>query len=102
MKNVIPIVMAGVIGIYGLIIAVILGGNIPSPTVGTGENIYSIYTGMAHVSWGLFCHEAPCSFGVILTYTILHIILLFQIIALRWTLLRTFRSSRRRLHWNYW
>lgn len=49
MKNVIPIVMAGVIGIYGLIIAVILGGNIPSPTVGTGENIYSIYTGMAHV-----------------------------------------------------
>lgn len=50
MKNVIPIVMAGVIGIYGLIIAVILGGNIPSPTVGTGENIYSIYTGMAHVS----------------------------------------------------
>ena len=70
MKNVIPIVMAGVIGIYGLIIAVILGGNIPSPTVGTGENIYSIYTGMAHVSWGLFCHEAPCSFGVILTYTI--------------------------------
>lgn len=42
--------MAGVIGIYGLIIAVILGGNIPSPTVGTGENIYSIYTGMAHVS----------------------------------------------------
>jgi len=52
MKNVIPIVMAGVIGIYGLIIAVILGGNIPSPTVGTGENIYSIYTGMAHVSVG--------------------------------------------------
>lgn len=43
--------MAGVIGIYGLIIAVILGGNIPSPTVGTGENIYSIYTGMAHVSF---------------------------------------------------
>lgn len=61
MKNVIPIVMAGVIGIYGLIIAVILGGNIPSPTVGTGENIYSIYTGMAHVSFvrdgALFLHQ---------------------------------------------
>ncbi|KAL3789480.1 hypothetical protein ACHAWO_002809 [Cyclotella atomus] len=55
MKNVIPIVMAGVIGIYGLIIAVILGGNIPSPTVGTGENIYSIYTGMAHLCAGLCC-----------------------------------------------
>lgn len=50
MKNVIPIVMAGVIGIYGLIIAVILAGNIPTPTVGTRENVYSIYTGMAHVS----------------------------------------------------
>ena len=60
MKNVIPIVMAGVIGIYGLIIAVILGGNIPSPTVGTGENIYSIYTGMAHVSWGSCCENNSC------------------------------------------
>lgn len=55
MKNVIPVVMAGVIGIYGLIIAVILGGNIPSPTVGTRENVYSIYTGMAHLCAGLCC-----------------------------------------------
>ena len=55
MKNVIPIVMAGVIGIYGLIVAVILGGNIPSPTVGTRENVYSIYTGMAHLAAGLCC-----------------------------------------------
>lgn len=66
MKNVIPIVMAGVIGIYGLIIAVILGGNIPSPTVGTGENIYSIYTGMAHVSWGSCCENNSCQ--VIIAY----------------------------------
>jgi V-type H+-transporting ATPase proteolipid subunit len=55
MKNVIPIVMAGVIGIYGLIVAVILAGNIPPPTVGTGENIYSVYTGMAHLCAGLCC-----------------------------------------------
>jgi len=55
MKNVIPIVMAGVIGIYGLIIAVILAGNIPSPQVGTNVNIYSIYTGMAHLCAGLCC-----------------------------------------------
>ncbi|EED86821.1 v-type h-atpase subunit, partial [Thalassiosira pseudonana CCMP1335] len=55
MKNVIPIVMAGVIGIYGLIIAVILAGNIPTPTVGTRENVYSIYTGMAHLCAGLCC-----------------------------------------------
>mmetsp|Transcript_22208 Transcript_22208/g.52473 ORF Transcript_22208/g.52473 Transcript_22208/m.52473 type:complete len:207 (-) Transcript_22208:175-795(-) len=55
MKNVIPVVMAGVIGIYGLIVAVILGGNIPSPAVGTRENVYSIYTGMAHLCAGLCC-----------------------------------------------
>lgn len=55
MKNVIPIVMAGVIGIYGLIVAVILAGNIPAPTVGTGENIYSVFTGMAHLCAGLCC-----------------------------------------------
>eukprot|EP00584_Thalassiosira_punctigera_P001957 CAMPEP_0172525608 /NCGR_PEP_ID=MMETSP1067-20121228/666_1 /TAXON_ID=265564 ORGANISM="Thalassiosira punctigera, Strain Tpunct2005C2" /NCGR_SAMPLE_ID=MMETSP1067 /ASSEMBLY_ACC=CAM_ASM_000444 /LENGTH=206 /DNA_ID=CAMNT_0013308919 /DNA_START=129 /DNA_END=749 /DNA_ORIENTATION=+ len=55
MKNVIPVVMAGVIGIYGLIVAVILGGNIPAPQVGSGINSYSIYTGMAHLSAGLCC-----------------------------------------------
>lgn len=55
MKNVIPIVMAGVIGIYGLIVAVILAGNISTPTVGTRENVYSIYTGMAHLCAGLCC-----------------------------------------------
>jgi V-type H+-transporting ATPase proteolipid subunit len=55
MKNVIPIVMAGVIGIYGLIIAVILAGNIPPPTVGTSENVYSVYTGFSHLCAGLCC-----------------------------------------------
>lgn len=38
-----------VIGIYGLIIAVILAESIPKP-MDTRENVYSIYTGMAHVS----------------------------------------------------
>ena len=31
MKNVIPVVMAGVIGIYGLIVSVILAESIPAP-----------------------------------------------------------------------
>jgi len=53
MKNVIPVVMAGVIGIYGLIVAVILAESIPSPGVGTRANQYSIYTGMAHLCAGL-------------------------------------------------
>eukprot|EP00804_Cyclotella_cryptica_P025662 CCRYP_002877-RC/>CCRYP_002877-RC protein AED:0.36 eAED:0.36 QI:338/1/1/1/0.66/0.75/4/1388/212 len=54
MKNVIPIVMAGVIGIYGLIISVILAESIPKPN-DQRQNTYSIYTGMAHLSAGLCC-----------------------------------------------
>jgi hypothetical protein len=49
MKNVIPIVMAGVIGIYGLIVGVILAQSITKPD-NNRNNVYSIYTAMAHVS----------------------------------------------------
>lgn len=52
MKNVIPVVMAGVIGIYGLIVAVILAESIETPTTDR-KNVYSIFTSMAHLSAGL-------------------------------------------------
>jgi len=52
MKNVIPIVMAGVIGIYGLIIAVILAEQIPKPS-NLRCNNYSVYTAFAHLCAGL-------------------------------------------------
>mmetsp|Transcript_21170 Transcript_21170/g.31583 ORF Transcript_21170/g.31583 Transcript_21170/m.31583 type:complete len:220 (-) Transcript_21170:541-1200(-) len=55
MKNVIPIVMAGVIGIYGLIVAVILSEAINKPEDSTRVNTYSIYTAMAHLCAGLCC-----------------------------------------------
>jgi len=48
MKNIIPVVMAGVLGIYGLIIAVILTQQVKS----TG---YSAFTGYAHLAAGLSC-----------------------------------------------
>jgi len=54
MKNVIPVVMAGVIGIYGLIVAVIIAESIPKPN-DNRENAYSIYTAMAHLCAGLCC-----------------------------------------------
>lgn len=54
MKNVIPVVMAGVIGIYGLIVAVILAESITNPMQGR-ENTYSIYSAMAHLCAGLCC-----------------------------------------------
>jgi len=46
MKNMIPVVMAGILGIYGLIISVILVGNIKSSG-------YSHYKGYAHLASGL-------------------------------------------------
>eukprot|EP01088_Endostelium_zonatum_P019783 TRINITY_DN6_c0_g1_i1.p1 TRINITY_DN6_c0_g1~~TRINITY_DN6_c0_g1_i1.p1 ORF type:complete len:162 (-),score=31.40 TRINITY_DN6_c0_g1_i1:131-616(-) len=47
MRNIIPVVMAGVIGIYGLIIAVIIATNLTSP------NDYTYYKGFAHLGAGL-------------------------------------------------
>lgn len=46
MRSIIPVVMAGVLGIYGLITAVIINGRIDSPK-------YSFFTGYAHLSAGL-------------------------------------------------
>jgi V-type H+-transporting ATPase 16kDa proteolipid subunit len=63
MKNVIPIVMAGVIGIYGLIVGVIIGQSIVQPT-GDRENVYSTYTGMAHLCAGLCCGISGLAAGL--------------------------------------
>lgn len=64
MKNVIPIVMAGVIGIYGLIVGVILGQAIVTPSSATRMNGYSIYTGMAHLCAGLCCGISGLAAGL--------------------------------------
>jgi V-type H+-transporting ATPase proteolipid subunit len=53
-RNLIPIVMAGVNGIYGLITAIVLVGAIQHPGDG-GANRYSLYTGAAHLTAGLCC-----------------------------------------------
>jgi len=46
MRNIIPVVMAGIIGIYGLIISVIINSNVKSSD-------YSAYQGFAHLGSGL-------------------------------------------------
>merc|ERR1719434_60389 len=46
MRSIIPVVMAGVLGIYGLITAVIINGKIKQGT-------YSAYSGYAHLSAGI-------------------------------------------------
>eukprot|EP01083_Nonionella_stella_P048808 130293_1 len=62
MKNIIPIVMAGVLGIYGLIVAVILAESIPSPSK-QRDNAYSVYTAMAHLCAGLCCGASGLAAG---------------------------------------
>merc|ERR1712217_748875 len=47
MRNMIPVVMAGVLGIYGLIISVILSGNI------LDEDSYTEFNAYAHMASGL-------------------------------------------------
>jgi V-type H+-transporting ATPase proteolipid subunit len=53
-KNIVPIVMAGVLGIYGLIVAVILTQSIRPPANG-GVTSYSMFNGYAHMAAGLCC-----------------------------------------------
>jgi len=52
-KNIVPIVMAGVLGIYGLIVSVIITQSISSPG-GDGYNTYSTFNGYVHVSRSSF------------------------------------------------
>jgi V-type H+-transporting ATPase 16kDa proteolipid subunit len=53
-KNLIPVIMAGVNGIYGLITAIVIVNHIPSP-IKAGIHQYSLYSGFAHLAAGLCC-----------------------------------------------
>lgn len=64
MKNLIPVVMAGVLGIYGLIVAVILNGKMVKPESGTGLVLYSQYNGYAHLAAGLCCGFSSLASGL--------------------------------------
>ena len=52
-KNLVAIIMAGVLGIYGLIVSIIISGSVSSPA--NGGNTYSQYSGWAHFAAGLCC-----------------------------------------------
>merc|ERR1711981_414916 len=60
MKSIIPIIMAGGLGIYGLIVAVLLGSGI------SGDNAYGYasYSGYSALSAGLCCGMAGLSAGI--------------------------------------
>lgn len=63
MKNIIPVVMAGVLGIYGLIVSVILNGKMIKPG-GDGYAMYSQYNGFAHLAAGLCCGLCSLASGL--------------------------------------
>jgi V-type H+-transporting ATPase proteolipid subunit len=52
MKSIMPVILSGVCGIFGLIIAVIISSGMSLPT-GPGMTTYSLYTGYAHLGAGL-------------------------------------------------
>merc|ERR1719421_2663272 len=60
MKSIIPIIMAGVLGIYGLIVAVLLGSSI----TGTEAYGYASYSGYSALAAGLCCGMAGLSAGI--------------------------------------
>lgn len=84
MKNIVPVIMAGscsaappfailvgahaktpaagILGIYGLIVAAILVGKIAAP-VAVGQNAYSGFAGFAHLAAGLACGLSSLSAG---------------------------------------
>merc|ERR1712230_223938 len=60
MKSIIPIIMAGVLGIYGLIVAVILTSSI----TGDAPYSYASYSGYSALAAGLCCGMAGLSAGI--------------------------------------
>ena len=54
-KSLIPIVMAGILGIYGLIVAVILQGKIADPASIGSMNNFNAYSGYKALAAGLCC-----------------------------------------------
>ncbi len=56
-KSVIPVIMAGILGIYGLIVAVILNG-------GMNDEKYTLYTGYKQLAAGLCCGLSSLAAGI--------------------------------------
>ena len=66
MKSIVPVVMAGVLGIYGLIVAVILQGSISKPEEANGAftTKFSSFSGYAYLSAGLCCGLSGLAAGM--------------------------------------
>jgi len=57
MKSLIPVVMSGIIAVYGLVVSVLIAGNLdPSQD-------YSLYSGFVHLGAGLACGSTGIAAG---------------------------------------
>merc|ERR1719215_479263 len=63
MRGIVPVVMAGILGIYGLIVAVIISGGI-GPSIKVGEKGYTNFAGYIHFSAGLAAGMASLAAGL--------------------------------------
>ena len=61
-RGVIPVIMAGILGIYGLIVAVILGQKLNEQESDT--NKYNEYKGFKHLGSGLTCGLTSLAAGI--------------------------------------
>ena len=59
-RGVIPVIMAGILGIYGLIVAVILGQKLNEPET----NKYNEYKSFRHLGSGLTCGLTSLAAGI--------------------------------------
>ena len=59
MRGIVPVVMAGILGIYGLIVAVIINNNIK-----VGDNEYSTFSGYMHLGAGMAAGLASMAAGL--------------------------------------
>lgn len=59
MRGIVPVVMAGILGIYGLIVAVIINNNI-----GTEKYTYSMYAAQLHLGAGMAAGLASLAAGL--------------------------------------
>ena len=62
MKSIVPVVMAGVLGIYGLIIAVIIANAVHG--VESGRPAYGFFSAMAHFGGGIACGLSGLAAGL--------------------------------------
>ena len=65
MKNIIPVIMAGVLGVYGLIVSIIISGKIHMPD-SDGLCKYSQHSAFAHLAAGVCVGLASLASGIAL------------------------------------